>query len=212
MRLFSGTVREERLRLASRPMLRGVLVFAYDRLVDPIARRFSSAPTPREKVLLLISYGRRHGTETLIETGTYHGATVAACRRHFKRIYTIELDQALYAAAKARFGDDSTVTVIHGDSYTELNRLASDVEGPALFWLDAHYSAGETAKGLHDPPLPWELRAIVSRGERDVILIDDARLMGVNPGYPSVEEIRQIIGERELRLEIRRDIIRITLA
>jgi len=160
----------------------------------------------------LIRYGRRHGTSTLVETGTYQGETVAACLQHFKRIYTVELDQALHGAARDRFADEPTVTVIHGDSYTALTRLASEVAEPALFWLDAHYSFGETAKGPHDPPLPWELRAILERGKPDVILIDDARHMGVLPDYPSIEEIRQLVGERASSFEVKRDIIRVTLA
>lgn len=159
----------------------------------------------------MIRYAHLHGIGTLVETGTYQGATVAACLAHFERVYTVELDPALHEAARDRFIDEPSVTVIHGDSYQALARLASDVTDPALFWLDAHYSAGETARGPHDPPLPWELRAVVGRLEHDVILIDDARLMGVEPGYPSIEEIRQLVGQRASSFEVSRDIIRITL-
>jgi hypothetical protein len=190
-------------------MLRSVARFVYLRLHNPIARPLSGLPSAREKARTLTRYGR--DTPTLIETGTYQGATVAACLSQFERIYTVELDQALYEAARDRFAHEPTVTVIHGDSYTELSRLASEVEGPALFWLDAHYSFGETAKGAHDPPLPWELRATIGRGKPDVILIDDARHMGVLPDYPTIDEIRQLVGERASSFDVRRDIIRITL-
>jgi hypothetical protein len=40
---------------------------------------------------------------------------------------------------------------------------------------------------------PGELRSIVGRGEGDVVLVDDARLMGVSPGYPSIDEIRALV-------------------
>jgi hypothetical protein len=193
-------------------MLRRVAGRIYLRLVHPVVRQLSGLLTARQKARTLIRYGRRHGTSTLVETGTYEGETVAACLHHFERIYTVELDQALYTAARDRFADEPTVTVIHGDSYAELSRLASELAEPALFWLDAHYSFGETAKGPHDPPLPWELRAILERGKPDVILIDDARHMGVLPDYPSIEEIRRLVGERGSSFEVRRDIIRITLA
>jgi len=166
---------------------------------------------PREKSRNLIRYGRRYGVRTLIETGTYQGSTVAACLRHFDRIYTIELDRTLYESARNRFADEPAVTVIHGDSYTELERLASEVSGPALFWLDAHYSEGVTAKGPHDPPLSWELRAILERGIPDLILVDDARLMGIHPGYPTIREIRGLVGERASSFEVQRDVIRIAL-
>lgn len=191
-------------------MLRRVAWSVFVRLVDPVLRRLSGMQTEKQKAGTVIHYGR--STPTLIETGTYEGATVAACLGHFERIYTIELDQALYNAARDRFANEPTVTVIHGDSCTELSRLAVDVTGPVLFWLDAHYSHGETAKGPHDPPLPWELSAILGRGEPDVILIDDARHMGVLPHYPSIKEIRKLVGKRASGFEVRRDIIRITLA
>ncbi len=204
---------------------------AYWRLVHPILRWLGGLPSPREKARILIEYGRRQGIATLVETGTYLGDTVAACLPRFEHLYTIELDEALYDAARSRFNGHPNVTVIQGDSYTELNRLAFEIMEPALFWLDAHYCAGPTAKGPHDPPLEWELRAIVLRGKGDVILIDDARHMGLlagsfrqwirrtllrcvppGPGYPSLQEIRQIVDERVSSFEVRRDIIRITLA
>ncbi len=181
-------------------------------LSQTLGRRLSGSLTARGKARTLIRYGTRNRIPTLIETGTYHGSTVAGCLRHFERIYTIELDDVLYEAARDRFSNEPTVTVIHGDSYTELSRLASEVTGPALFWLDAHYSSGDTAKGAYDPPLPWELRAIVDRAQPDVVLIDDARLMGVSPGYPTLDQIHNLVDERASNFEVRHDIIRITLA
>jgi hypothetical protein len=213
-------------------MLLRIAKFGYWRLVHPVLRRFAGLASPRKKSRMLIRYGRELATPTLVETGTYEGETVAACLPHFKRIFTIELDQSLYEAARDRFKGEPTVTVIHGDSYSELRRVASRLNEPAIFWLDAHYCAGPTAKGPHDPPLLWELRAILERGKSDVILIDDAHHMGVEPGlfqrwvrrtflkrmlpagpdYPKVEEIRQILGERASMFEIRDDIIRVKLA
>ena len=179
------------------------------RLVNPIRRKLSGLPTEAAKAQTVIRYGQE--TPTLVETGTYHGATIAACLGHFDRIYSIELDETLYEAARARFAGEPSVTVIQGDSSTELARLAALVDDPALFWLDAHYSYGETAKGPHDPPLPWELQAILERGEPDVILIDDARHMGVLPDYPSIDEIRQLVGDRASSFDVENDIIRIML-
>ena len=173
--------------------------------------RLSGVPAGRAKGRILAGYGRRYGLGTLIETGTFQGDTVAACLSSFERIYSIELDEAFHRAAVERFAADPSVTLIHGDSYAELRTVAATVSEPALFWLDAHYCERETARGPHDPPLPWELRTIVKRGKRDVILVDDARLMGVNPGYPSIDEIRELAGARCASFDVRRDIIRIVL-
>ncbi len=67
------------------------------------------------------------------------------------------------------------------------------------------------AKGPHDPPLPWEPPSIVARRQRDVIVIDDARLVGVNPGYASIDQIQALVYARASSFEVRRDIIRIVL-
>ena len=183
-------------------------------LLEVIRSLVAAAVTPlhrRRNARTLLRYGRRSGLSTLVETGTYRGHTVAACRGHFDRIYSIELDPSLHREAVKRFADDSSVVLIQGDSCEELMRLAPEIEGPTLFWLDAHYSAGVTAKGPHDPPLEWELRAILGRQEPDVVLIDDARLLGHGPGWPSLDQVRSIVGNRASSVEVRDDIVRIEL-
>jgi hypothetical protein len=167
--------------------------------------------SPGKKAAMVRDKGREAQLSTLVETGTYRGRTVDACLGHFERIYTIELEPALADTARRRFAGEPSVTIIQGDSCEELVRLVGTLQGPVLFWLDAHYSAGVTAKGLHDPPLEWELRAILSRDERDLVLIDDARELGVKPGYPTLEELRRIVGDRASSFEVKDDIVRIAL-
>ena len=93
-----------------------------------------------------------------------------------------------------------------------LERLVTRISQPALFWLDAHYSRGMTAKGKYDPPLLYELQTVLGLGDGGhVVLIDDARLCGSEPGYPSLGEIERAVREcgLELAVEIDRDVIRI---
>lgn len=180
-------------------------------VVGPVLRTPRGMLSPRGKAQTLIEYAQRHGLETLVETGTYKGDTVSACLGRFAQIYTIELDPTLHTRAQKLFAHEPSVTTIQGDSCEELLRLAPGLEGPVLFWLDAHYSEGVTAQGPHDPPLQFELEAILARGERDVILIDDARLLGQNPGWPSVDEVERIVNARAETVEVRDDIIRIAL-
>jgi hypothetical protein len=179
-------------------------------LVHRVLLSFVDPMTEKEKADTVIEYGR--GMPVLVETGTYQGATLAFCVGHFDRLFSIELDDGLYEAACERFAHEASVMLIHGDSSVELNRLAGEIKDPVLWWLDAHYSDDTTAKGPHDPPLEWELRAILERSRPDVILIDDARLMGVVPNYPSIDEIRGVIGDRASTFEVHRDVIRIRLA
>ena len=163
---------------------------------------------------MLCEYARRFGCRILVETGTYEGDTIAAVRREFREVYTIELHDELYRRAKWRFVFNRSVHVINGDSAEELERLLPRLAEPTLFWLDAHYSGARvtSAKGRYDPPVLFELQAILAlREPRHVILIDDARLFGTQPGYPGLAEVEQVVRESTLDLEmdVERDVIRI---
>jgi hypothetical protein len=71
---------------------------------------------------------------------------IAAMRPHFDKIYSIELSDYLYESARNRFKDVVNVEILHGDSGTLLAGLMGKLQQPALFWLDAHYSMGETVR------------------------------------------------------------------
>ena len=84
--------------------------------------------------------------------------------------------------------------LIHGDSGPEMAGVVKRPPGPALFWLDGHYSGGDTARGIHDTPINEELRAIFQPGQPDhIVLIDDARCFGDSPTYPTLEEVKQLV-------------------
>ena len=79
--------------------------------------------------------------------------------------------------------------------------------------MDAHYSGGITAKGKLDTPILEELHQILNHHVAGhVILIDDARFFVGRGGYPTLEEIRDLVTLLRPRsmFEIRDDIIRIT--
>ena len=101
----------------------------------------------------LIAMARKYGLSILVETGTYTGKTVAAVEHAFDRLYTIEVDAALYEAARKRFAQSQKIEVIHGDSGLMLGELMGRIDRPALFWLDAHYSWGFTGRGQKDVPV-----------------------------------------------------------
>jgi len=136
------------------------------------------------------------GFDTLIETGTYLGDMIWAQRNNFISIYSIELSKDLCLRARERFKGMWNVVIFNSDSVTALQTLTSVIPS-ALFWLDAHYSGGETVRGDKDCPLLDELDIIVRSGGRHGILIDDLRLMGKN-GWPTLEEIENILGDFEI--------------
>lgn len=165
------------------------------------------------KQMTLKEYATRYGLKTLVETGTYYGDMVEAMRSSFDVIYSIELSEELHRKAVRRFRRDEHVRLIHGDSGAELARVVRALREPALFWLDGHYSGEETAKGECDTPILAELEHVLTAGEkRHVIIIDDARLFGDEPGYPTVEQLAEFVHSLrpDVDVAVRDDSIRIT--
>jgi len=171
-------------------------------------------PTPPvAKPSILKSYARKYKLNVLIETGTYMGDMIWAMRKKFKYIYSIELSKELYDKAKDRFSNIKNVKLIHGDSGKHIENILNRVDHPALFWLDAHYSEGITARGETDTPILDELHHILrSNVYGHVILIDDAREFGIDPAYPTVDELKEYVFSirDDVKLLIKDDIIRIT--
>ena len=102
-----------------------------------------------------------------METGTYYGDMIAAMMPQFDAIYSIELSDELYDRARRRFRGSDKVTLIHGDSAVELAAIVRGLDRPALFWLDGHYSGGETAKGATETPVLAELEQILGADARE---------------------------------------------
>jgi hypothetical protein len=164
------------------------------------------------KQAAILEYARAFGIETLVETGTYLGDMVHAMRGAFSRIYSIELDLDLYRQAQRLFGGAEGITLLHGDSAKVLPDVLAELDRPAIFWLDGHYSAGLTAKGEQETPIMEELNAILShKVPNHVVLADDARAFTGSGGYPSLRELRDFIGARRSGWVFRvdQDIIRI---
>jgi hypothetical protein len=175
--------------------------------------RHRSPPPPYVfKRRTIKEYARRYGLEVFIETGTYLGDTTAAMKGLFSRLYSIELDATLHAAAVKRFERDSHVRLLQGDSGERIVEILKELKERALFWLDGHYSGGFTAKAALETPILQELSHIFAHSIRDhVILIDDARCFGVDPDYPSIEQLKTfVLGHRpDAEIEVADDIIRI---
>ena len=168
-------------------------------------------PPPPVKQSIVKAYGRRFGLRTLIETGTFAGLMIDAVRDRFDRIVSIELDPAWHARAVARFGHLSAVTLLQGDSGVRLPEVLATLTGPALFWLDAHYSGPITARGALDSPIVQELAAIRAHPVAGhVVLIDDMRVFDGTGGYPTVSELVRWIRDADpgSTVDVRDDILR----
>jgi hypothetical protein len=144
------------------------------------------------KVDTILHTARQFGCRTLVETGTYLGDMIARTRHQFDRLYTIEVDARLHANACVRFRDDSAVTVLLGDSAQVLPKILESIASPAVFWLDGHYSGGDTGKGELDTPIQTEVELILCHPVRGhAILVDDARLFTGAGDYPTLSAFRE---------------------
>jgi hypothetical protein len=171
---------------------------------------------PEIKSKDIIAEANLGGIKNFVETGTYEGDTVSRVMGSFENIYSIELGKDLAEKCRERFKDYEKVKILQGDSATELPKIVESLNGPAVFWLDAHVST-DTAMGKEATPIKEELKCILRSEFKHVIMIDDARdFVRGNQNYPGFEQICQAMkkleedGQLETEIELKNDIIKIT--
>ena len=157
------------------------------------------------------AYGEKFGLKTLVETGTYYGEMVAAMKRRFERIYSIEFVPELAERAKKKFVSDPHIQIFCGDSRVEMPKVLALLAAPALFWLDAGYY-GWVGKQGDQQRLSAELEMILTHPFPHVILLDDARGLTGREGIPSVKDVKTYIETKfpERQVQVEYDIMRVT--
>jgi hypothetical protein len=208
------------IKILFKPILPKALFNFKDRIIEKKQYKIwkeNGCPNPPPhivKQIIISEYQQKYKYETLVETGTYKGDMVAAQKKRFQQIYSIELGTDLFRMAKKRFRKDKNVTILQGDSGNVLPVILKDLKEPAIFWLDGHYSAGLTAKGDKECPIFEELDGIFNNRKFDhVVLIDDARCFNGNGDYPTIEQLSNYIKgkDEKYHIEINNDIIRVTI-
>ena len=152
-------------------------------------------PSHLSKQQHLRKWASTHNLKVLIETGTYLGDMVFAMQDDFRKIISIELADVFYSKAMKRFGKQSHIEILHGDSGKVLRDIMPGIKENALIWLDGHYSGGITAKGEKECPVYEELQHIFQSPFQHTVLIDDARLFVGKNDYPTIEELRQYVAK-----------------
>jgi len=162
------------------------------------------------KQAIVKDYAARFRLETLVETGTYYGAMISACTHSFRRIVSIELQNSFFLRARKKFSRFSHISILHGDSGTELAKTIAEIRCACLFWLDAHYSAGLPAKGSVETPIMKELALIFAHPVAGhVILVDDARCFNGSHDYPELSDLAEYASAQGLACEVKDDVIRL---
>jgi hypothetical protein len=158
-------------------------------------------------------YKQKYNHKIFIETGTFQGDMVEAQMENFEQLFSIELSEELWRYSAGRFSHSSKIKILHGDSGTVLNQITKDLEQPAIFWLDGHYSEGITARGETECPIFGEIDAIFRfKRLKHVILVDDARCFTGVGDWPTVEEVTNYVRKYDpaYQVEVLSDIIRYT--
>ena len=135
-------------------------------------------PAPQEVKFCFISQFST-SESTWIETGTYMGDMTEALARISKKVISIEPSEGLYRKSLERLSNFENVELIYGSSEASFEAACSSVRGSVMFWLDGHFSGGDTFKGAQDCPVEFELETIskfLFKYDQIHVYIDDFRL------------------------------------
>lgn len=164
-------------------------------IINNWQRKGRPKPPPDEYKQYIVKYYRTIlKYKYFVETGTYLGNMIEAQRNNFEYLFSIELSYALWKNALQRFLLHKHICILHGDSSKLLEKVIAALDGPAIFWLDAHYSGGFTARGSNDCPILEELAIILKQKKYNhLILIDDARLFREAHNFPNIDTVMRHI-------------------
>jgi hypothetical protein len=139
-----------------------------------------------------------------IESGTYIGDTIFEMENYFDELHTIELSNHHYELTKKKYNGNK-INFYLGESSDIFVNLLPKINKPAIFFLDGHWSSGNTARGSKDCPLIEEISNIKKYFDNEgIIIIDDRRLFGKskitghNENWSDISEdsLLSILGDR----------------
>ncbi|PZX49793.1 hypothetical protein LV84_04185 [Algoriphagus ratkowskyi] len=126
---------------------------------------------PKDLVLKILDFKE---IDNFIETGTYKGATSFWAAQHFKKVYTIEINEEISKETASKVDCPKNIEFLIGNSKDVLPELVDNkLSGTCFFWLDGHWCMGAGGKE-EECPLIDELEAI-KLIQNAIIFIDDAR-------------------------------------
>lgn len=115
-----------------------------------------------------------------IETGTLNGDTTFAMEPFFNELHTIEFSESYYYRTKNRYRGNK-INFLLGDSSVVFENLLPSIETNCIFFLDGHWSSGDTGRSTKDCPLDEEITHINNLFRHEaIIIIDDFRLFGLD--------------------------------
>jgi hypothetical protein len=123
-----------------------------------------------------------------IETGTLNGDTTFALEPYFEKLYTIEFSEKYYTGTKNNYRGNK-INFILGDSSIVFESLLPTISEKCVFFLDGHWSSGDTGHSNKDCPLEEEITHINNLFQNEaIIIVDDFRLFGLDSSSGKLSE------------------------
>ena len=142
------------------------------------------------------------------------GDTAKYLSKIAKFVYTIEPSEKYYNLSVKNLTNYENVKIYNDTSENKLNDILEIIKpnSDICFWLDGHWSGGDTFKGETDTPILSELDTIekyLNKFSKLNILIDDFRIFNIGNNvdtYPSKEVLIEYAAKNNLKWRITRDI------
>lgn len=148
-----------------------------------------------------------------VETGTFLGETTELLAEHGSHVTSLEPAKSLFDRASEKFKGYAKVTLLNAASEDAFPGLLAGLSGDVNFWLDGHYSAGDTFQGEKDTPIIEELNCIerhIGNFGKLAVLVDDVRCFNPHLAeysqYPSLNFLVDWANKNNLNWHIEHDI------
>lgn len=149
-----------------------------------------------------------------IETGTFRGTSTIFLSKIADKVFTLEPVLEFYEDVTTRLKNLKNVTFINKSSEEGFEEVIKTIPNNTnvCFWLDGHYSEGNTFLGEKHSPVEYELKIIknhLNRLKNVRILVDDFRLFqnyNVKNIYPNKFFLVEWAKENKMNFEVEFDI------
>ena len=135
---------------------------------------FNGDPYMMKDFLLL---KEKYSILNAVETGSCIYSTTRWLGQNFENVYTFEHNQGFYTEYSKKVSDLSNVKTFNTKSVDGLNSIINELEGPTIFYLDAHW--------INECPVNDEIEVISKFKYNHVIAIHDFKTNNPEMGYDS---------------------------
>ena len=132
-------------------------------------------------VEIISNFSQLKSIQSFYESGTYYGSTTLNMQPYFKQIITVEVSLNIYNRSHNYLNSHPNIKHFNQPSEDFLKEFLILNQDEFIFFLDGHYSSGDTSLSTIDVPLLEELNHINNLYKKNgLIIIDDFNLFETN--------------------------------